>query len=248
MSFSNHNKLAIIVPCYNEALRLQESEFLNYAQANEGFDLWFANDGSTDNTLQLLQSLAQRSSGNIKVFDVNPNSGKAEAIRKATLHLLTMDLYDYIGFIDADLSAPLQEINPLYQVIVEKKLKIVAGARVKLVGKTIYRSSLRHYLGRIFATYYDTLLQLRNYDTQCGLKIFEAKLAGQIFDKTFISNWFFDIELFTRTRTIIGQEAYYKEIEEIPLNEWKEVKGSKLKWTDFLKAPLEVLKIYRQYK
>jgi cellulose synthase/poly-beta-1,6-N-acetylglucosamine synthase-like glycosyltransferase len=108
-----------------------------------------------------LQDIAQRSTGNIRVYDVNRNEGKAEAIRKATLHLLTLNEYDYIGFVDADLSAPLHEINPLYHVIVEQKLKIVAGARVKLVGKTIYRSPLRHYLGRVFVTYYDTLLKLR---------------------------------------------------------------------------------------
>lgn len=247
MSFSNNNKLAVIVPCYNEALRLQESEFLNFADVNPDFDIWLANDGSTDNTLQLLNNIAKKSKGNIRVYNVHQNGGKAEAIRKATLHLLTLNQYKYIGFIDADLSAPLEEINPLYQIIVAQKLKIVAGARVMLVGKTIYRSSLRHYLGRVFATYYDSLLKLRNYDTQCGLKIFEANLAGQIFKETFTSNWFFDIELFIRTRKIIGQDAYYKEIAEIPLNEWREVKGSKLKWIDFLKAPLEVLKIYIKY-
>lgn len=242
------NVFAIIVPCYNEAQRLQRQKFLDYAKDNPHFDICFANDGSTDDTLQILNSIADQSSGNIKVYDVHPNGGKAEAVRKAMNYLLEHKQYNHIGFIDADLSAPLNEINPLYHSIIENKLKIVAGARVKLVGKIIERSPIRHYLGRIFATYYDTLLKLRNYDTQCGLKIFEANLAKEIFSQSFVSNWFFDIELFLRARKNIGFQQYSENIAELPLNEWKEVKGSKLKLTDFLKAPFLVLKIYRKYK
>ncbi|MES2480135.1 MAG: glycosyltransferase [Bacteroidota bacterium] len=242
------NVFAIIVPCYNESQRLQGEKFLSYAKANPGFDIWFANDGSTDNTLEMLHQTAVRSSGNIKVYDVSPNGGKAEAIRKTMNYLLGLKQYMHIGFIDADLSAPLEEINPLYEVALNRNLLIVAGARVKLVGKTIFRSPVRHYLGRVFATYYDTLLKLRNYDTQCGLKIFDVHIAQKIFTEPFVSNWFFDIELFLRTRREIGFEQYYIQIAELPLNEWKEVKGSKLKLVDFLIAPFEVLKIYRKYK
>ena len=242
------NIFAIIVPCYNESQRLQGEKFLSYAKANPGFDIWFANDGSTDNTLEMLHQIAVKSEGNIKVFDVSPNGGKAEAIRKTMNYLLGLKQYKHIGFIDADLSAPLEEINPLYDVVTGKDLLIVAGARVKLVGKTIFRSPVRHYLGRVFATYYDTLLKLRNYDTQCGLKIFDVRIAQKIFSEPFMSNWFFDIELFLRTRKEIGFEQYYIQIAELPLNEWREVKGSKLKLIDFLIAPFEVLKIYRKYK
>lgn len=245
---TNKNIYAIIIPCYNEALRIQRDKFIDYALANPNIDLYFANDGSTDNTHSILQNIVLESKGNISVYDIQSNGGKAEAIRKTTLELLSLNQYKYIGFIDADLSAPLEEINPLCDLIVANQLKIVAGARVQLIGKNILRSPIRHYLGRIFATYYDTMLKLRNYDTQCGLKIFDAKLAEKIFVDPFISNWFFDIELFIRTRKIIGHEAYYKEIAELPLNEWREVKGSKLKLSDFLKAPFEVLKIYKKYK
>ncbi|MBL7710829.1 MAG: hypothetical protein JNL13_00115, partial [Chitinophagaceae bacterium] len=128
------------------------------------------------------------------------------------------------------------------------RCKIVAGARVKLVGRTVVRNPVRHYLGRLFATYQDTLLQLGNYDTQCGLKIFESAIAGLLFSEPLSSNWFFDIELFVRARKILGAAEYNLEVAEVPLQEWKEVKGSKLKLTDFIKAPLQVYKIYKRYK
>lgn len=240
--------IAIIVPCYNETARLQVPVFMEFARCNPDIHLWLVNDGSTDQTWSLLQSMADQLPDTIRAFNILQNGGKAEAIRKGILHVLEQQQYGYIGFIDADLSAPLSEILYLLERIQAAKLKIAAGARVKLVGRTIVRSPVRHYLGRVFATYQDTLLQLGNYDTQCGLKIFEENLARQIFRDTFSSNWFFDIELFVRTRKILGNDAYNREVEEVPLQEWKEVKGSKLKLTDFMKAPFQVYKIYKRYK
>ncbi|MBL7713002.1 MAG: glycosyltransferase [Chitinophagaceae bacterium] len=242
------NKTAIIVPCYNEALRLKKDAFLSFAQINPHIDLWLINDGSLDGTLALLQELNRSMPGNIFFHDLPGNVGKAEAIRQGVLLLGKEHRYAYIGFLDADLSAPLEEALPLISMIMARQLKIVAGARVKLIGKTIHRSAARHYFGRIFATYQDTLLSLGNYDTQCGLKIFENSFAMELFRSSFVSNWFFDIELFVRAKKILGRELYDTLVAEVPLNEWKEVKGSKLKMTDFLKAPFEVLKIYREYK
>jgi dolichyl-phosphate beta-glucosyltransferase len=240
--------LAMIIPCYNESARLQVPIFLEFAGRHPHIHLWLVNDGSTDQTWDLLQSMANQMPATIRALNIMPNGGKAEAVRKGIMHVLDLQQYTYVGFIDADLSAPLSEILPLWERIQNSRLKIIAGARVKLVGRTIVRSPVRHYLGRVFATYQDTLLQLGNYDTQCGLKIFQAHFASQIFRETFCSNWFFDIELFVRARKILGNEGYNKEVEEVPMQEWKEVKGSKLKLADFMKAPFQVYKIYKQYK
>lgn len=239
---------ALVIPCYNEATRLQKERFVSFVHTHSQINLCMVNDGSTDSTLEQLQAMAVQCPGRIFVHHLERNGGKAEAIRQAMLHLCRQQQYAYIGFLDADLSAPLEEALPLLQAIHDQDLLIVAGARVKLVGKIIHRSARRHYLGRIFATYADTLLQLRNYDTQCGLKVFESVFAAEIFDQPFISSWFFDIELFLRARAVLGREGYTAKIAELPLNEWKEVEGSKLKTSDFLKAPFEIWKIYRHYK
>lgn len=243
-----NNIFSIIIPCYNEYLRLEGNKFYEFAIKNPSYDLLFVNDGSKDDTLALLSDLALKLPLQISVLDLPKNVGKAEAIRQGVLFSSMQKRYKYLGFIDADLSAPLNEIEPLAQIISTKQLLIVAGARIKLVGKVIERSAVRHYFGRVFATYQDTLLQLGNYDTQCGLKIFESEFASHLFAEAFTSSWFFDIELFVRAKKFLGYEKYATQIAEIPLNEWKEIKGSKLKIVDFLKAPYEVLKIFRKYK
>lgn len=239
---------AVIVPCYNEEKRLRSDAFLSFVSSNPNIQLWFANDGSTDGTLALVRGLEQQLPGQIYVFDLEKNAGKAEVLRQAFLHVQGLHKYSYIGFIDADLSAPLKEILPVLQQFDQNESLILsAGVRVKILGKDIERKPLRHYISRIFATFYNIILRMPNYDTQCGLKVFNAAYVPQVFGEQFISKWLFDIELFLRIQGIISRAEYEKRIREVPLFEWKEIGGSKLKFTDFLNAPLEVLKIRKRY-
>ena len=239
---------AVIVPCYNEEKRLNSDSFLSFVKSNTNIHLWFANDGSTDSTLTVIHRLAAQLPDQIHVFDLKKNAGKAEVLRQSFLHVQASAQYSFIGFIDADLSCPLREIFPvLHQLEQDNSLILSVGVRIKILGNDIERKPMRHYISRIFATFYNVILRMPNYDTQCGLKMFNAAYIPQVFEEKFISKWLFDIELFLRIQGIIGRSNYEKRIREIPVSEWKEIGGSKLKITDFLKAPLEVLKIRKKY-
>ena len=80
------------------------------------------------------------------------------------------------------------------------------------------------------------VLKLPVYDTQCGAKLFSNSIASQIFNKPFISKWLFDIELFSRAIILYGRQAIKETVVEIPLNEWEDKAGSKIKTTYFIKA------------
>jgi glycosyltransferase involved in cell wall biosynthesis len=243
-----NKKAALIIPCYNEEQRLRGDLVAAFAEKHPQIDIWLVNDGSKDNTLAMLQALASKNE-RVSVLDIQPNGGKAAAIRQAVLHIGSTGVnYDSIGFIDADFSAPLEEFLLLADVYEQKRYLIAAGARVKILGRNVRRSMLRHYFGRVFASFSVTLLRLPNYDTQCGLKLFERQFALQLFEQPLFSKWFFDIELFVRAKILLGDKAYEEKVVEVPLNCWMEVGGSKLKMTDFLKAPFEVLKIYWRYR
>jgi hypothetical protein len=56
------------------------------------------------------------------------------------------------------------------------------------------------------------------------------------------------VEVIARFIVKYGRKKTYTHILEVPLNEWVEVGGSKLKVMDFIKVPLELLKIRRHYK
>lgn len=241
-------RTALIVPCYNEENRLNGQSFLKFVSEFENIDIWFVDDGSRDNTYQVIQKLAGRLPERIYTLQLTANCGKAEAVRAGCRHVLSDSRYNYVGYIDADLSAPLPEVVPLNELINEDRYLIVAGCRIKMAGRKIERTLIRHYISRIFATYYSQLLGVHNYDTQCGLKLFTGAFAARLFDSPFVSRWLFDLELFLRAKKLLGEEEYAQKVIEAPLYEWREIGGSKLKWHDFVKAPFEVLRIYFRYR
>lgn len=239
-------KTIVVVPCYNEAKRLHQDDFLHYVEQNEDVAFLFANDGSRDNTLEVLQSLTARHE-RLLLFDIQPNGGKAEAVRRGMLY--AVEYYDaqYVAFWDADLATPLNEIEPMV-AWADKGYDVVMGLRLMRLGAKVRRKPLRHYLGRCFATVASMMLDLPVYDTQCGAKLFRREVVETIFQEQFITRWLFDVELLARYKQRYGTENAKEKIYEFPLFQWQDVDGSQLKSRDFFKAPVELMKIRRKYK
>ncbi len=230
----------IIIPCYNEAKRINTLEFLSFLEKYPEYTLLFVNDGSTDNTLNILEDLKIQNDVGIQVLNNTENQGKANSVRNGMFHALIHCKSTYLAFLDADLATPLNEIIQMVSVLNEnEKFDVSFGSRIRRLGANIQRSGIRHYLGRIFVTYTNLMLKINVYDSQCGAKVFRNFTITPIFETPFISNWFFDIEVILRTDK--------NRIIEIPVSMWTEIKDSKLKMRDFVKAPFEILKIRKQY-
>lgn len=239
-------KTLIIVPCYNESQRLPREEFVSFATEHPDIEFLFANDGSTDNTLEVLRTLCD-GHGNLHYLDLQPNGGKAEAVRRAMLEGVSAYKPQYIGFWDADLATPLNEI-PLFVEWMGKGYDMVTGLRLMRLGAQVRRKTSRHYLGRVFATCASLVLNLPVYDTQCGAKLYRAETVPALFTEKFITRWLFDVELLARYCREYGSERAKDKVYEYPLYQWIDVAGSRLKGRDFLKAPLELLGIWRKYR
>lgn len=238
-------KTIIIVPCYNEASRLPQQQFKNYVEQHPDVAFLFANDGSRDNTLQVLKALTAQHERLI-LLDIQPNGGKAEAVRKGMLHAATMYDADYLGFWDADLATPLEEVED-FVAWMEKGYDMVTGLRLMRLGAKVRRKKLRHYLGRCFATCASSMLHLPVYDTQCGAKLFDRSVVERLFSEPFVTRWLFDVEILARYERQFGQQRAMEKIYEFPLFQWADVAGSQLKSKDFFKAPAELWKIRRTY-
>jgi hypothetical protein len=128
---------------------------------------------------------------------------------------------------------------------------MVFGARVRLLGRTVERQTLRHYLGRVFATAASLGLGLGIYDTQCGAKLLRVSpLVQSLFQQPFTTRWLFDVEILARliqsrrgTDLRPAQEMIY----EFPLDEWHDIVGSKVKGRDFAKSFIGLTLIYWKY-
>ncbi len=240
----------IVVPCYNEAQRLNLPAMRRFVGTVAGLRMLMVNDGSSDGTAELLDQLAAETSG-IQVLHLAANSGKAEAVRQGLLAACG-ESPDFVGFIDADLATPLEELPRFVEVLRRlPQVKVVLGLRLRLLGREIRRQRLRGLLGQVFAALASQVIGLKLQDTQCGAKLFRvnnplrAALA-----QPFASRWIFDVELLARLKAAYAHDGLgdvARAVYELPLERWTEVPGSKLKRSDFIKAIVELAGIYRRY-
>lgn len=235
-------KAIIIFPCYNEAERLPVNDFKDFIAENNEISFLFVNDGSTDNTSEVLKEL-EDSDERISVLNLHENSGKGEAVRQGIMAAAGHNS-EYIGFMDADLATPLMEVQKFIELLDKNDFELVSGLRLARLGAKVKRKLSRHYIGRVFATVVSNLMRVEVYDTQCGAKFFERQLAEKVFQKPFKSKWLFDIEVFKRIIELYGREKSVQVIYEYPLITWIDIRGSKLKILDFIKAPFELFRIF----
>lgn len=240
--------VVLVVPCYNEAHRLPVDAFRDFRSDGARIDFCFVNDGSTDGTATLLQSLAASDSNRFSVLHLERNSGKAEAVRRGIVAAFDRRP-DFVGFWDADLATPLTELPSFLEIFAARpNLDIVIGARVRLLGREISRRPARHYFGRVGATLISSSLRLAVYDTQCGAKVFRANDSiREVFSTPFLSRWIFDVEILARYVQRHGRERAVHAIYELPIKVWRDVKGSKVGTTDFARALRDLWKIHRAY-
>ena len=157
--------------------------------------------------------------------------GKAEAVRRGLQRAIESGA-EIVGYFDADLSTPGSELIRMVGILRSEDgprrcIRVTGGP----LGSRIRRSPLRHYSGRVFATFASLALGVPFYDTQCGAKVFRVNenlvAAMQL---PFRSAWSFDVllcqRLFDGTREIAGIPT--SSFLEMPLEEWTDVSGSKV--------------------
>jgi len=243
--------VTVVVPCYNEASRFQADAFGDLIRRYSDVRFIFVDDGSTDETVKVLQDFAGAHPDTCKLKRMGANVGKAEAVRRGLLAAFDTET-TYAGFWDADLATPLDAIPLLCEVLRDRpELQMVFGSRVRLLGRDIRRQVERHYLGRLFATTVSMMLHLPIYDSQCGAKIFRAQpLVSGLFREPFVAKWVFDVEIVARLIQALQPDGAARAggmIYEYPLPVWHDIPGSKLRPSDFLGASLDLLKIRRRY-
>lgn len=242
-------KNGIVIPCYNEAQRLRLDEFEPFIAQHPDYLLCFVNDGSKDNTLEVLQDFQTKYPDRIEVCNLAINQGKAEAVRTGMLHLVSQYAVQTVGFMDADLSTGFDDYCQLVDLLEDKRgsKQLVFGSRKVLEDNQIKRTFFRSLTSKVAGLMIRSILRLPIHDTQCGAKVFHADLARSCFDRRFVTRWLFDVELFIRARKRYGRKGIMNRILEKPLQGWVHVDGSKITLRDSLEIPSQLLKILFTY-
>ena len=237
-------KTTIIIPCYNEAERLPVEAFQDFVTGKHDISFLFVNDGSTDNTSEIIDQLSLRFPKNIEVLALPKNVGKGEAVRAGFNYAFSRDASQVL-FCDADFAVGPSDLLRICNALDEKiDCKAVIGSRIALSGSNIQRSTFRHYSGRAFATLVSLTLGHQIYDTQCGAKVFTVDdEVRRAFSQPFLSRWAFDVEVIGRLLRMGQPRDSQKLILELPLLSWVEVPGSKITLIWQLRTVVELLKI-----
>ena len=226
--------LSIIIPAYNEERRISNTvdEFIKYLTRQDyTYEIIIVDDGSTDNTQDLLINYSTRYSF-IKIIRNAKNIGKGYSVKRG----MEEAKGEYILFSDADIA-----VSPEHIYLIIKELKkgvdIVIGSRAA-EGAEIEapQPKLRESFGRLFNSIVKRFIIHGFLDTQCGFKGFKADAAKTICKEQTLCGYCFDIEIL-----LIAQKNGYT-IKEAPVI-WNDKEGSKLSIADAPNILMELVKL-----
>jgi dolichyl-phosphate beta-glucosyltransferase len=191
---------SIVIPAYNESARLGATleKVLAYMHA-QGWDaeVIVVNDGSRDNTAEIVRSAASKDSA-LRLVENPGNRGKGYSVRNGMLSARGR----IVLFSDADLSSPIEEAPKLFEAL-ENGADIAIGSRWLRAETQTQRQPLhRQLFGRIFNLILRITLGLQFADTQCGFKAFKQPAVQAIFPLQKIERWGFDPEILFLARKL----------------------------------------------
>ena len=237
----------MIVPCYNESMRISLDYWNQIIEATDTIDWIFVNDGSSDDTPKLLSQI----SGGLRttVLNLPHNKGKAEALRIGFLEATARE-YEIIGLIDADGSFEKQEVIALCQKFQNKhewnssqqSYDAIFMSRNSLLNGVESVSLLRKFSGFVVSSFNSAVWRELPKDTQCGFKFFNfSNTPKSTILKPFSNSWFFEIEFLIRLREIKHLPLF---INEVPLNFCKHIEGSKTDKSNTLNSVQQIFSTF----
>jgi dolichyl-phosphate beta-glucosyltransferase len=234
--------VSIVIPAYNEQRRLPASldAILAYLSARlyRETEVVVVDDGSKDDTAACVIEYAA-SHPNVRLVKNPGNRGKGYAVR----HGMLKARLEWRLFTDADLSAPIDELDKLFDAVERAKAQIAIGSRGmdrSLIG--VHQPMAREYAGRMFNAVMRLITGLPYTDTQCGFKLYHADAAAQVFPRQKLDGFGFDVEdlVIARVRNI--------QTVEVPVR-WNNMEGTKVSLTQGLNSFLDPVRIrWKQWK
>ncbi len=225
--------LSIVIPAYNEEQRLPATldRIAAYAERSAVSieEILVVDDGSRDGTTALVEARA----GITRLVRNPGNRGKGYAVRNGMLAAKG----EWILSTDADLSAPIEELEKLIAAAQRENAVVAIGSRALDRGLVkVHQPLMRELSGRAFNLAMRTVTGLRFKDTQCGFKLFRKDAARNIFSRQIEEGFSFDVE-----DLMIARALGLRSIE-VPV-EWSNVEGTKVSLAQGIKSFADLLRI-----
>ena len=236
--------LSVVIPAFNEEKRLPETlkKVRDYLTASDyEWEVLVVNDGSKDGTATVVSDLIKEwsarpskpegRSGGFHIVDNKENKGKGGVVKQGMLEAKG----EWRLFMDADGSTDVSEIEKLWAY--KENFEIIIGSRyLNKDSIKIKQPLMRQIVSRMGNWLIRIMLGINLEDTQCGFKLFSAKVAEEIFPKQTIMRWGFDMEILA-----IAKHRGYQ-IKEVAVD-WYDAEGSQVKKFAALKTLKELITI-----
>lgn len=184
--------LSVVIPAYNEAERLSLTlpQIIKFFLSQKfTVEILVVNDGSSDSTAKVVK-LFTRTTKLLKLIDCRVNQGKGGALRTGFAH----SRGQWVLFMDADLSTPLNELNKFWKH--GDNHPIIIGSRKTKGAKVSVRQSLiRENLGKVFTWLTNHIATKDISDVTCGFKLFRGDEGRRLFRTSVVNDWSFDAEI-----------------------------------------------------
>jgi dolichyl-phosphate beta-glucosyltransferase len=189
-------ELSIVIPSYNEEKRLPRTlaRIREYFEGRplplDQIEVIVVDDGSTDGTAQVARDWA-RQWPSVRLLSNPGNQGKGYSVR----HGMLESRGRLALFTDADLSAPIEESEKLFDALRAGNQVAIGSRAIDRSLIAVRQSQMREMAGIIFNMLVRLFTWLPIHDTQCGFKVFEREASRIVFEQQRILGWGFDPEI-----------------------------------------------------
>lgn len=210
--------LSVVIPAYNEEARLEPTlrAVIAYLEAEKpDFEIVVVDDGSSDGTAAVVREIAS-DEPRVRLVELGQNAGKGAAVRAGMLAAEGASVL----FSDADLATPIEELTKLERAIADGADIAIASRAADGADIRVRQHPLRELMGRTF----NVMVRLTGLgglrDTQCGFKLFTRDAARDLFGRSEVDGFAFDVEILVLAR------GRYR-VAEVPVV-WRHIDESKV--------------------
>lgn len=232
-------KVGIILPCYNEEKGAKENilKIQEYCKSLTDYSFCYipVNDGSKDNTKEVLESIE-----GVDVVTYDDNQGKGNAVTEGLKKAVALEC-DCITFMDIDLSTDLEALPKLLKELEETDF--VIGSRYEKESNIVIKQPFkRRFISKISRIIIKIMFHFPTKDTQCGFKGMNKECASIIMEKSLVKNFAFDVEY------LYIAKLHKKTMKPLPVI-WKDDRDSRVQaFKSSVKFFFDLFKIKRNKK
>ena len=210
--------LTILIPAYNEekAIKNTLEKVCGYLKGKKyPWEVVVSDDGSCDTTSMIVRNFKKES---VRLISADKNQGKGAALRNG----VKASIGDYIIFMDADISVPLNNIDKFMKEFNKGADVVIASRRVRGAKIEVHQPWHREIMGRVYTKLTQIVTGVKIPDFTCGFKGFSSNAAKKIFRSSVINRWAYDSEIMYLAK------KYGYEIIQVPIV-WKNREDTRVK-------------------